>query len=99
MKADAIRTDGWQLAGNSAAVCERYLVPALFARSAEGLLDVACVTAGDRVLGVACGTGIVNAERLCGYAAYRPSLRRATGAASQHNERPPRKASKRSLCP
>jgi ubiquinone/menaquinone biosynthesis C-methylase UbiE len=51
--------EGWQLAGSGAEAYERYLVPALFAASAERLVDLAAVRAGDRVLDVACGTGIV----------------------------------------
>jgi ubiquinone/menaquinone biosynthesis C-methylase UbiE len=59
MNVEAARDEGWQLAGKSAEAYERYLVPALFAASAERLLDLARVEAGDRVLDVACGTGIV----------------------------------------
>jgi ubiquinone/menaquinone biosynthesis C-methylase UbiE len=51
--------DGWQLEGNSAQAYEKYLVPALMAGGAAQLLDAARVVAGERVLDVGCGTGIV----------------------------------------
>lgn len=38
---------------------ERYLVPSLFGPTADSLLDAATPQPGDRVLDVACGTGIV----------------------------------------
>jgi SAM-dependent methyltransferase len=50
---------GWQLEGTSQESYEQNLVPAIFAPSAELLLDVARPTSGERVLDVACGTGIV----------------------------------------
>ena len=49
----------WQLEGNAAEAYERHLVPALFAPFAERLIERAQPQAGDRVLDVACGTGIV----------------------------------------
>jgi ubiquinone/menaquinone biosynthesis C-methylase UbiE len=50
----------WQQVGGSAAeVYERLLVPAMFAPWAPVLLDAAAVGSGDRVLDVACGTGVV----------------------------------------
>jgi SAM-dependent methyltransferase len=52
----------------------RYLVPALFAECAERLLDLTGPGAGDRVLDLACGTGIV-ARR----AAARADLGRLVG--------------------
>jgi SAM-dependent methyltransferase len=49
----------WQLAGDAAAVYEAHLVPAIFAPWARPMVELAGVAAGDRVLDVACGTGLV----------------------------------------
>jgi SAM-dependent methyltransferase len=50
----------WQVAGGSAAqVYERQLVPAIFGPWAPRVLDLAAPAAGERVLDVACGTGVV----------------------------------------
>jgi SAM-dependent methyltransferase len=57
--ADTLATHGWQLAEDSAAAYERYLVPLLFDRAARDLLDAVGVAPGDRVLDLACGTGAV----------------------------------------
>lgn len=53
------RWEGWQLEGSSAEAYERYLVPAATARWAEHLAGLAAPRAGERVLDVGCGTGIV----------------------------------------
>ncbi len=50
---------GWQVQGTAAENYERYLVPAIFASWVPDLLDAAEVQLGQRVLDVACGTGIV----------------------------------------
>jgi ubiquinone/menaquinone biosynthesis C-methylase UbiE len=49
----------WQLDGSAPELYERYLVPAMTAFWAHDLVDSAGVGPGDRVLDVACGTGIV----------------------------------------
>jgi ubiquinone/menaquinone biosynthesis C-methylase UbiE len=49
----------WQLDGHAPEAYERYLVPAFFARWAERLVDSASIQPGERILDVACGTGIV----------------------------------------
>lgn len=48
-----------QVGGNAAEVYERHLVPAMFAPWAPTLIDLASVQPGERVLDVACGTGVV----------------------------------------
>ena len=49
----------WQLDGDSPAAYERYLVPIIFAPWAERLIERAAPQPGERVLDVACGTGVV----------------------------------------
>ena len=61
----AARTDGrealagWQLERSSAEAYERYGVPAWSRALAQGLLRIAAPGPGERLLDVACGTGIV----------------------------------------
>jgi SAM-dependent methyltransferase len=52
-------SQGFQLSGQGPYGYEHYLVPAFFASCAEQLLEFAPVTPGQRVLDVACGTGVV----------------------------------------
>lgn len=51
--------DGWQLQDNAADAYEAYLVPAIFRAMSARLVAAADVGPGDRVLDVACGTGVV----------------------------------------
>jgi hypothetical protein len=53
-----VTAHGWQLAGHGPDAYEEYLVPAIFAPWAEALVDLAGPWPGDRVLDVACGTGV-----------------------------------------
>ena len=52
-------SQGFQLEGQGPAAYECYLVPAQFAPCASQLLDLVEPRSGERVLDVACGTGIV----------------------------------------
>jgi ubiquinone/menaquinone biosynthesis C-methylase UbiE len=49
----------WQVAGSAPEVYERELVPAVFGPWAPILIELADPTPGDRVIDIACGTGIV----------------------------------------
>ena len=49
----------WQLEGSAAELYQRYLVPAITMKWAEDLVDRAQPRAGEAVLDVACGTGVV----------------------------------------
>jgi ubiquinone/menaquinone biosynthesis C-methylase UbiE len=52
-------SSGWQLTGSASEAYERYIVQAFMQGWTHGLLDMATVAAGARVLDVACGTGVV----------------------------------------
>src|SRR5437879_7439793 len=49
----------WQLDGNAEEWYERYLVPAIFGPWAADLVALAAPQPGERVLDVACGSGVV----------------------------------------
>jgi trans-aconitate methyltransferase len=49
----------WQLDGSAPELYQRYLVPAITTKWAEDLLGRAQPVAGEAVLDVACGTGVV----------------------------------------
>ena len=49
----------WQVAGSAAETYERALVPAVFAAWAPLVVELADPRPGERVLDVACGTGVV----------------------------------------
>jgi ubiquinone/menaquinone biosynthesis C-methylase UbiE len=53
------RNTSFQLDGEGPQAYERYLVPTFFAPCADQLLELAAVQPGERVLDLACGTGIV----------------------------------------
>ena len=49
----------FQITGNAAERYERYVVPTLFVPWAQDLMNRAALQAGERVLDIACGTGVV----------------------------------------
>jgi len=53
------RQGQWQVTGSAAEVYEKELVPAIFGPWARLVIDLADPQKGDRVLDVACGTGII----------------------------------------
>jgi SAM-dependent methyltransferase len=54
--------DAWQLARDAAVAYERDFVPAIFAQWPPVLAELAGIKPGDRVLDVACGTGVLARE-------------------------------------
>ena len=53
------QSGGWQVEESASAAYERYLVPPMFAPWADQLVESVDLDRGDRILDVACGTGIV----------------------------------------
>jgi ubiquinone/menaquinone biosynthesis C-methylase UbiE len=49
----------WQLRGNAAELYERYVVPYILGPWAPGLVELVALQPGERVLDLACGTGVV----------------------------------------
>ncbi|MCG8435747.1 MAG: methyltransferase domain-containing protein [Gammaproteobacteria bacterium] len=50
--------ESWQVTGSAAAFYEEYFVPAIFSQWAPVIVETAGIQPGDRILDVACGTGI-----------------------------------------
>lgn len=63
------KKSGWQLSGNAPEAYEFYMVPAITETYGRHILDRARLERGQRVLDVACGTGVVtrNAARQVGF--------------------------------
>ena len=53
------RVSGFQVSGNAAELYERYAVPYVLGPWAPELVELAALQPGDRVLDLACGTGVV----------------------------------------
>ena len=50
---------GWQLSGDASEAYERYVVPYIMGPWAPGFVELAVLQPGERVLDLACGTGLV----------------------------------------
>jgi SAM-dependent methyltransferase len=56
------KREAWQVSDDAAIIYEQSFVPAIFARSAIQLCDIANIRRGDRLLDIGCGTGVVARE-------------------------------------
>lgn len=54
--------DSWQVSDDAAEIYEQFWVPAMLGQWAPQLADAVKIASGDRVLDVACGTGVVARE-------------------------------------
>lgn len=54
--------EAWQVSDDAAVVYEQKFVPALFGQWGPAVADAAAISDGDRVLDVACGTGVLARE-------------------------------------
>ena len=50
---------GWQLSGNAPEAYEQYIIPAFIGEWAQDLVQTAARQAGERILDLACGMGVV----------------------------------------
>ena len=53
------QTESWQVTGNASEIYEHHLVPAVFHTWATLLIEQGQLQPGERIVDVACGTGIV----------------------------------------
>jgi ubiquinone/menaquinone biosynthesis C-methylase UbiE len=59
MSQSSSRATGWQLEGNAPLAYDTYIVDIFLRGYSRGLVEIAAIKPGDRVLDVACGTGVV----------------------------------------